>query len=358
MVLSLLGQIDILVLGMFHDTAVLGSYGAVMRVATIVTFATTVVVTVLQPSMAAAWGRSDWPSLARVATDGGRTALLLSLGFAIVVVPLAPRLLAIFGPDFVSAAPALRILTLAFLFSSPFSMANAVLGMSGRQNLATRRDAGRERLGTAAQPGPRPSLRQHRRGCRHRGDVGDLQCHAVRSVAARAGPAGIADAGAGVAIGRCPVNLALVGVSLGPGGAERVLSLLASHWARCGHEVHLLLLQRPSTPAYFEVDANVRVHALDLLVEVAGPARGRSGECATHLRASAGIRPLRRPCRRRVPAGNKRACDPGCAVAHDPRDHLGARRCLGRAPALALVLAAAALLSPGDHRRLPDLQRS
>jgi O-antigen/teichoic acid export membrane protein len=137
MVLSLLGQIDILVLGMFHDTAVLGSYGAVMRVATIVTFATTVVVTVLQPSMAAAWGRSDWPSLARVATDGGRTALLLSLGFAIVVVPLAPRLLAIFGPDFVSAAPALRILTLAFLFSSPFSMANAVLAMIGRQNLAT-----------------------------------------------------------------------------------------------------------------------------------------------------------------------------------------------------------------------------
>lgn len=66
-----------------------------------------------------------------------------------------------------------------------------------------------------------------------------------------------------------PLRIALVISSLGLGGAERSLCLLAGGLARRGHEVHVLRFDSPDAAPFFPLDAAVRLHGLDLH----GPAR-------------------------------------------------------------------------------------
>jgi glycosyltransferase involved in cell wall biosynthesis len=66
------------------------------------------------------------------------------------------------------------------------------------------------------------------------------------------------------------VRVALVVPSLGAGGAERVASRLAGHWAGLGHEVHLLLLAGPGQRPYYPLPPAVRLHALDLMGRSSG----------------------------------------------------------------------------------------
>jgi GalNAc-alpha-(1->4)-GalNAc-alpha-(1->3)-diNAcBac-PP-undecaprenol alpha-1,4-N-acetyl-D-galactosaminyltransferase len=60
------------------------------------------------------------------------------------------------------------------------------------------------------------------------------------------------------------VRIALVISSMGPGGAERVMSHLASFWAREGHEVWLHTFSSPEKPSFYELDPAVHLVALDL----------------------------------------------------------------------------------------------
>lgn len=59
------------------------------------------------------------------------------------------------------------------------------------------------------------------------------------------------------------MRLLLVIPSLERGGAERVMSILASSWAEKGHEVTLLTLKRGTIPAY-ELHPDVKLHNLGL----------------------------------------------------------------------------------------------
>ncbi len=61
------------------------------------------------------------------------------------------------------------------------------------------------------------------------------------------------------------MKLALVISSLGSGGAERVLSDLANHWAKGGHDVHLVTFAPKSEIPFYPLHKNVKPHSLDLL---------------------------------------------------------------------------------------------
>lgn len=63
------------------------------------------------------------------------------------------------------------------------------------------------------------------------------------------------------------MKLALFISSLGSGGAERVLSDLANHWAKAGHEVHLITFASENEVPFYPLDKNIRLHPLDLLDE-------------------------------------------------------------------------------------------
>jgi len=61
------------------------------------------------------------------------------------------------------------------------------------------------------------------------------------------------------------MRITLVISSLGTGGAERVMSVIANYWAANGHEVSLITLALPATDFYTLHPAVTRV-GLDLLV--------------------------------------------------------------------------------------------
>jgi GalNAc-alpha-(1->4)-GalNAc-alpha-(1->3)-diNAcBac-PP-undecaprenol alpha-1,4-N-acetyl-D-galactosaminyltransferase len=61
---------------------------------------------------------------------------------------------------------------------------------------------------------------------------------------------------------RCVVRIAFVIPDLGPGGAERVASLLSNDWATRGHVVDLITFEPPETEPFHALDLNVRVHRL------------------------------------------------------------------------------------------------
>ncbi|HWR03274.1 MAG TPA: lipid II flippase MurJ [Humidesulfovibrio sp.] len=95
-----------------------------------------------------------------------------------------------------------------------------------------------------------------------------------------------------------PLRVALVISSLGLGGAERSLCLLAGGLARRGHEVHVLSFDTPDAAPFFPLDAAVRLHGLDL--------NGTAGSAWGGLRANA-----RRVARLR---GSFRALKPDVAL--------------------------------------------
>lgn len=67
--------------------------------------------------------------------------------------------------------------------------------------------------------------------------------------------------------GERPLRLTLVIFALGSGGAERVMSILASYWAAYGHTVSLITLTDDSQTPFYALDARVR----RLPLGVAGP---------------------------------------------------------------------------------------
>ncbi len=86
--------------------------------------------------------------------------------------------------------------------------------------------------------------------------------------------------------GARPLRIALVISSLGLGGAERSLCLLAGGLARRGHEVHVLSFDTPGAAPFFPLDAAVRLHDLDL----SGPARSAWGGLRANARRAARLR--------------------------------------------------------------------
>jgi GalNAc-alpha-(1->4)-GalNAc-alpha-(1->3)-diNAcBac-PP-undecaprenol alpha-1,4-N-acetyl-D-galactosaminyltransferase len=67
-----------------------------------------------------------------------------------------------------------------------------------------------------------------------------------------------------------PRTIALVGASLGPGGAERVLAQLANAWARRGVNVALVTISNMRGD-FYRLDSAVRRYGLDLLHPSSGP---------------------------------------------------------------------------------------
>jgi len=57
--------------------------------------------------------------------------------------------------------------------------------------------------------------------------------------------------------------MALVISSLGAGGAERVITTLANHWAASGHNVTMLTFERPGARPYYALDARVSLRQLN-----------------------------------------------------------------------------------------------
>lgn len=67
------------------------------------------------------------------------------------------------------------------------------------------------------------------------------------------------------------MRVTLLVYSLGMGGAERVLSIIANHWARKGWRVTILTLDGGTVPPFFPLDPQVRHRSLQLAWESKNP---------------------------------------------------------------------------------------
>ena len=87
------------------------------------------------------------------------------------------------------------------------------------------------------------------------------------------------------------MKIALVIASLGSGGAERVMSLLANHWAERGDDVTLITLQTSASDAY-TLDGRVTRVALGLVQD----SNGLAGALANNWRRLSALRSALRHC--------------------------------------------------------------
>lgn len=59
-------------------------------------------------------------------------------------------------------------------------------------------------------------------------------------------------------------HIAMVITALGPGGAERVMTAMANHWADQGHKISILTYEKPNADSYYDLDDRIHIGRLDL----------------------------------------------------------------------------------------------
>lgn len=96
------------------------------------------------------------------------------------------------------------------------------------------------------------------------------------------------------ASGHRPMHIAFILSALGAGGAERVVSLIASHWAARGDTVTIIAFDAPEDPVYHEFDSRVRFVRL-------GAATQKSAGTSAMFRSARRAWQLRRALRRLNP---------------------------------------------------------
>ena len=89
------------------------------------------------------------------------------------------------------------------------------------------------------------------------------------------------------------MRIAFVIPGLGPGGAERVASLLCNFWAGQGHSITLITFEAAGTLPFYKIDETVAVRELEA---DAGP-RGLVAKLATNVRRISRLRGLLRELR-------------------------------------------------------------
>jgi O-antigen/teichoic acid export membrane protein len=129
--LLVLASIDILILGYFHDSSLVGIYKAVVLVATPVVMPLLAFRIVIAPMVANCHGRQDYAGLAAIFKLGARWTFTLSFPIFFSVLLAQKPVLAIFGPEFAIGATSLIVLCVGRLFDTAVGSVGVVLRMTG-----------------------------------------------------------------------------------------------------------------------------------------------------------------------------------------------------------------------------------
>ena len=132
----ILGESDILMIGAIRDTTSVGFYRAASRTASLIALALTAVNTVTAPMVSALNGSGSRNELVVIVRRAVHLIFWPSAGLAALVVVAAEPILGVFGPDFVFAAPALRILALGHLINAITGPVGYLLDLTGHQQIS------------------------------------------------------------------------------------------------------------------------------------------------------------------------------------------------------------------------------
>ena len=126
---------DILVLGVWTDSATVGVYGVATRIAALTAFILIAVNSVTAPRFAAMYAQEDHRGLERLAQKSAGWMLLAVLPIVLLLLLFPEWILALFGADFVGGASLLRVLALGQLVNVAMGSVGYLLMMTGHERL-------------------------------------------------------------------------------------------------------------------------------------------------------------------------------------------------------------------------------
>jgi len=130
-----MGWTDILVLGVWADSATVGVYGVATRIATLTAFILVAVNSVAAPRFAAMHAQEDHKGLERLAQRSAGWMLLAVLPIILLLLLSPEWILGFFGTDFVGGASLLRVLALGQLVNVAMGSVGYLLMMTGHERL-------------------------------------------------------------------------------------------------------------------------------------------------------------------------------------------------------------------------------
>jgi O-antigen/teichoic acid export membrane protein len=126
----------ILILGAFAAGSPVGIFNAAARTATFLTAVRFAFSGIFSPIISGLHARQDTEEMGRLYKDVSRWIFTGAFGLFLVIVVLAPQVMAVFGEAFGAGVTALIIVAIAQLYSSSVGPAPRMLAMTGNQNYA------------------------------------------------------------------------------------------------------------------------------------------------------------------------------------------------------------------------------
>ncbi len=124
-----------ILVGFFKDSTSTGLFGAAIMLSPFISLSLISFGKIFAPVISELWEKGELIELKN--TFKSVSKWILSLGYPVflIIMLFAPSLLKVFGPDFVNAAPTLRLLAIGQIVNAAVGPAGFMLSMTGRQKL-------------------------------------------------------------------------------------------------------------------------------------------------------------------------------------------------------------------------------
>ena len=134
----ILTWVDTIMLGIWVESAYVGIYGAVLRVARLTSFFLLAVSSIAAPKFAALYEQRDMQGLKQVTQGTSKLVIVLSLPLVAIFL-LAPRaVLGVFGPAFEAGATTLKVLSIGYFINTMAGVVSYLLMMTGNQQAVSK----------------------------------------------------------------------------------------------------------------------------------------------------------------------------------------------------------------------------
>ncbi|GGF98571.1 flippase [Paenibacillus abyssi] len=134
----ILGQLNVLMMGVMHGSTESGIFSAAVRLAALVSFALTAINMTAAPLLSEMFAKGDTKQLRQVSVLSGRAGFAFAAVVSALFAVLGRWILGLFGEEFQAAYPALLILAAGQLFSAYCGQNGTLATMTGHQGMLTK----------------------------------------------------------------------------------------------------------------------------------------------------------------------------------------------------------------------------
>lgn len=134
----IMGQTDVIMLGIFEGTTLAGIYGAASRISAALALGLTSANLIMAPLISELFTNKRMKELQRLVTQAAWGIFLFTIPVGLVVFLFAGPLLSIFGPSFIEGSGALRILVFGRAFGSLAGSVGFLMVMTGQHITASK----------------------------------------------------------------------------------------------------------------------------------------------------------------------------------------------------------------------------